>query len=134
MNDSPNPTKPHCATAATRTAIIAGFGPVGRVVADMLTTAGVMVTVIETNPDTVYTQQQLGRRAVLGDARDPAVLSAARALAPHLFIAVRTNFVSRGLAAKTAGADAVIIEELVTARAMKDAVMEHFRACGVKCE
>ncbi len=159
MSSNPVQNEDHCATAASRTAIIAGFGPVGRVVADMMAAAGIAITVIETNADTVRTQQQLGRRAMLGDACDPAVLAAAgvatasalvlsmpdeadsvracaaaRKLAPHLYIAVRTNFVSQGLAAKAAGADAVVIEELVTAMAMKDAVMGHLRTCGVACK
>jgi len=137
--------------ASLRRVVVAGFGPVGRVVAEQLRGAGVEVTIIDMNERTIATQSGLGLRAVLGDASDPAVLTAAgiaeadalilaipnedaavkacgeaRKLAPSLFIAARTNFVSRGLLATKAGADHVTIEELVTAEAMRKAVVKHF--------
>ena len=47
----------------------------------------------------------------------------ARKLAPRIFIAARTNHVSQGMVASQAGADEVIVEEVVTADAMQRAVM-----------
>jgi len=129
--------------------IVAGFGPVGRVQVDRLEALGQPVTLIELNSDTVFKQNQLGRHAVLGDASDPVVLAQAdiihahallltmpdedaalracieaRKLAPNIFIAARTNYISRGLLASANGADYVVIEELVTAQAMADAVVD----------
>jgi monovalent cation:H+ antiporter-2, CPA2 family len=132
--------------------IVAGFGPVGRAVVTQLEASGANVTLIELNPDTVYTQTRLNRTAILGDATEPAVLKeagidsadalvlsmpdetaalaachAARKLSPTIFIAARTNFFSRGLLATKAGADHVVVEELVTALAMRDAVMQQLQ-------
>ena len=49
----------------------------------------------------------------------------ARELSPNIYIAARTNFVSKGLLATQAGADHVVIEEVITAQAMKEAIIEH---------
>jgi Trk K+ transport system NAD-binding subunit len=141
--------------ASLRHVVVAGFGPVGRCVTEQLLGGGVEVTIIDLNPRTIETQHALGLRAILGDVSDPAVLkaagieradaliltvpnedaavracAAARGLAPKVFIAARTNFVSRGLLAAKAGADHVTIEELVTAEAMRDAVVRHFFSAG----
>ena len=119
--------------------------------AEQFRKAGVHVTIIDMNPATIQTQTRLGRTAVHGDVTSAEVLTAAgiveadalilaipnedlavkacheaRKLAPRIFIAARTNFVSRGLLATKAGADHVTIEELVTAEAMRAAVMKHF--------
>ena len=48
----------------------------------------------------------------------------ARELRKELFIVVRTSYVSRGMMAEQAGADDVVVEEIVTARAMRKAVMK----------
>jgi len=48
----------------------------------------------------------------------------ARELNPDIFIAARTNFVSKGMLCTQAGADCVIIEEIVTAKAMQRAITE----------
>ncbi|MEX2216577.1 MAG: NAD(P)-binding protein [Phycisphaeraceae bacterium] len=134
-----------------RRIIVAGYGPVGRCVAEQFRSVGVHVTIVDTNPNTIHTQTKLGHTAVQGDVTDPHVLTAAgieeadalilaipnedlavkacqeaRRLSPRIFIAARTNFVSRGLLATKAGADHVTIEELVTAEAMGSAVMRHF--------
>lgn len=132
-----------------RHVIVAGYGPVGRVITDQLDAMGVRVTVIDQNPGTAEARQARGETAVLGDARDPAVLHeagveaadalvlaipdenqaieacrVARELHPGLYIAARTNYLSRGLLASAAGADHVIVEEVVTAEAMRRAVVE----------
>ena len=134
-----------------RRVIVAGFGPVGRCITEQLRAQGVEVMIIDMNSATIATQRRLGFRAVEGDVTDPAVLNeadiahadalilavpnedsavqacaAARQLAPKIFIAARTNFVSRGMLASKAGADHVTVEEIVTAQAMRDAVVGHF--------
>ncbi|HAI12487.1 MAG TPA: hypothetical protein DCM28_12340 [Phycisphaerales bacterium] len=130
--------------------IVAGYGPVGRVVCDMLEAARFEVTVIDINQRTTEKQHPHKRQFVLGDVRDPTVLieagirkatalilgipnedqaviacRVARELSPNIYIAARTNFVSKGLLATQAGADHVVIEEVITAQAMKEAVMKH---------
>ncbi|MFP4223460.1 MAG: NAD-binding protein [Phycisphaeraceae bacterium] len=131
-----------------RRVIVAGFGPVGRSVTEQLTAAGVATTIVDLNPHAAAVQHRLRREIVLGDVTDPAVLTdagiqsaaalilaipderaavracrVARKLNPDLFIAARTNFVSQGLLASEAGADHVTVEEIVTAEAMKQAVV-----------
>lgn len=148
--------------------IVAGFGVVGRMVTEQLESAGVEVTVIELNPQTVERQQHLNRRVVLGDVADTDVLRqagifeadalivaipdeeeavkavrAARQTHPKIFIAARAEYVSRGLMCAQAGADCVIVEEVVTAEAMQRAVMEKLLgdrpapaldgACSIEC-
>lgn len=132
-----------------RNVIVAGYGVVGRVVAELMETSAVHVTVIELNEVTVERQTKLDRRIIHGDVTDPAVLheagiehaealilampdedqvvracEVARRLNPRIYIAARTNFVSKGLRARQAGADSVVVEEIVTAEAMKQEVMD----------
>jgi CPA2 family monovalent cation:H+ antiporter-2 len=129
-------------------AIIAGFGPVGRAVADNLEKRGVIVTVIELNPRTVEKQHALGRSIVYGDASNPevlhragldraeaivltmpdeeAVLRACRVVRqnkPDIFIAARLNVLSKALQAMQQGADHTVVEELATAEAMAGQVI-----------
>ncbi len=125
--------------------IIAGFGPVGRALADELSRRHVPFTIIEANPQTVRAQQALGRHAVHGDATDPAVLRqagidrasalaitipdpdaalracrAARSLAPGIHITARVTHMSQAMLAHEAGADSVTVEELATAQALAE--------------
>lgn len=129
-------------------AIIGGFGPVGRAVADKLEQGGARVTVVELNPRTVERQVMVGRRVIYGDISNPGVLESAglqdagavilaapddeamlraceavRAANPSVFIAVRVSVLSMALRAKALGADHAIIEEVVTAHAMADQVV-----------
>lgn len=128
--------------------IVAGYGPVGRAVAEQLERADADVTIVELNTTTIERQQQLRKVCVFGDVSDEDTLrragieradaliltvpdedralracEVARRLNPHIFIAARTNFLSKGLLATRAGADEVIVEEVVTAEAMKQAVL-----------
>lgn len=129
--------------------IIAGFGPVGRALADRLLTKGVPFTVVELNPRTVERQSGLGRRVVYGDITNSEVLESAgirdadavvitipdseimlravqaiRRVAPMVFIAVRTGYLSGKVQAMQLGADHVTVEEIATAVAMEQEVME----------
>ncbi len=130
-------------------AIVAGYGPVGRLVAERLEEHGLAVTILELNLDTVERQLDLNRRVCYGDVLDPQSLRTAgiersdalilaipneqaaveacriaRELQPDIFIAARTNFFSQGMLASKAGADAVVVEEVVTAEAMRQAVVD----------
>lgn len=144
------PTSPPTDAEPARPAwsvIIAGFGPVGRAVADRLERQGASITIIELNPKTIARQATLGRRVVYGDASSRAVLESAgiesaraiiltapdeeamlraceviRSMRKDVFISMRANALSSGLRAKTLGADHITVEELVTADAMSRAV------------
>jgi CPA2 family monovalent cation:H+ antiporter-2 len=124
-------------------AIVAGFGPVGRAVADKLERAGVRITVVELNARTVEKQQTLGRTIVYGDVANPEVLERAgireadaviltvpdeeavlracrfiRLAKPDVFIAARLSALSKALQAMQLGADHTVVEEMATAEAM----------------
>lgn len=143
---------PAAAPPKARRAIIAGFGVVGRAVADHLEVHGVPFTIVELNARTVETQEQLGRSVVFGDIGNPAVLEhagihtadtvfltipdddataracqAIRQLAPHVFIAARTTYLSTAFAASAAGADDVTIAEVATAEAMAKRVLSRLK-------
>lgn len=132
--------------------IIAGFGVVGRAVADELTICGVPYTIVELNPGTVRRQAELGRSVIYGDISNPDVLESAglknaaavvltapdpdaviracqtiRGHRPDVFIAARTNFLSQGMIATTHGADLVTVEEMATAQAMATEVVGSLR-------
>lgn len=128
-------------------AIVAGYGVVGRMVALELERSGLAVTIIELNLKTIEKQLVLDKNVVYGNVLDPETLRKAgidqadvfvlavpneddaikacavvRELNPDIFIAARTNFVSRGMLCTQAGADCVIVEEVVTAQAMQQAI------------
>ncbi len=132
--------------------IVAGFGPVGRALAERLERLKIPLTVIELNPKTVQRQTHIGRRTIYGDVTNPEVLESAgvhhadaiiitipdqevtmracqvvRSIAPHIFIAVRTGFLSQAMHARQLGADHVIVEELATAQAMENEVLAKLR-------
>ncbi|MGD9688918.1 MAG: cation:proton antiporter [Phycisphaerales bacterium] len=134
-------------------AIIAGYGVVGRAVADHLEVNGVPFTIVELNARTVETQERLGRPVVFGDIGNPEVLEKAgirsadavfltvpdddavmracqaiRALAPHVFIAARTTYLSTAFRASAAGADDVTTSEVATAEAMAKRVIARIKS------
>ncbi len=135
-----------------RYVVLAGYGPVGRTIAEALEAASVRYTIIEMNPRTVRDLQEKGISAVYGDASNPEVLDSAgimgadalvltipdeeaslracetaRRVAPDAFIAARTTLASRGDLATTLGADHVTVDELATAEKMRDMVMQRLR-------
>jgi len=132
-----------------RPVIIAGFGVVGRNLAEHFAAAGIPYVVIELNPETVVRQQKLGRSFIFGDIANPDVLESAgvrgaaaviitipddesvlracrtiREMSSSVFIAARTTYLSRAIAATEMGADYVCVEEVVTAQDMAKQVME----------
>lgn len=140
---------PDATEAGPRHIIIAGFGPIGRRIADVLDKAGVSFTVIELNPDTVAEQLRRHRSIVFGDVANQHVLEsaglghadaliltvpdedavlracvAARRRNPGTFIAVRTGLLSHSRAVTDIGADHVVVDEIATAEAMVRVVME----------
>lgn len=135
-----------------RYVVIAGYGPVGKAIAEALQAASCRYTVIELNPRTVRDLQSRGVSAVYGDVSNADVLESAglfgadalvltipdeestlracetaRRVAPDAFIAARATLASRGVLATTLGADHVTVDELATAEAMRDQVMEKLR-------
>jgi CPA2 family monovalent cation:H+ antiporter-2 len=143
------------AAPAKRKAIIAGFGVIGRAVADHLEVHGVPYTIVELNPGTVQNQQKLKRHAVYGDIGNPSVLESAgvehadavfltvpdddavlracraiRALAPHVHIVARTAYLSSAFQANMAGADDVAIAEVALADAMVKKVLARLTKAG----
>lgn len=127
--------------------IIAGFGPVGRVLADALQRDSIPFTIIEINAATVRIQRSLGRSIVHGDAMDSDALKAAgiadasavvitipdpatatqicqlaRSLAPNALIAIRTRHLSEANLARQLCADITVVEEIETAKAIATVV------------
>ena len=123
--------------------IVAGFGPVGRAVAQRLDLAGIAFVLVDLNAETVRRQRELGRRAVYGDITNPEVLDAAgvrhalavvitipddeamlracravRQAAPDAFIAARANVLSSAILARGLGVDHLTVEEIATAESM----------------
>ncbi len=149
-NRAGNPSPPP--PPRVRRVVVAGYGPVGRVVVDQLENAGVDVTIVELNLRTIERLADRARhRFIFGDITDEAVqreagvpqadaliltvpdecaavtaCEVARKISPGIFIAARTNYLSRGMLASQAGADHVVVEEVITAQAMKAAVLERF--------
>lgn len=146
--DQPDKREP----VAGRRVIIAGFGPVGRHLADQLRDLGMLVRIIDLNPRTVDRQSALGRDAVLGDVTSRDVLlsagiehadaliltipdqaamvracALARSLNPRAFIAARATYLGPALEARRAGADDVTVEEIATAQAMARQVVDALR-------
>jgi len=130
-------------------AIIAGFGPVGRALADRFAVQGVPFCVVELNASTVLRQGALGRRVVYGDITNREVLeeagihhadaviltipddeaslracAAVHEIAPHVFLAVRVKFLSGKFTAMALGANVATVEEVATAHAMEREVLD----------
>ena len=120
--------------------IIAGFGLAGRCVADFMNKVGGRYTVVEKNPDTVDTQQALGRTFIFGDISDEDILELAgvrwstmlaltvpdekatlkaveiaKRLNPKIYVVARTTYASRGLQCAQKGANEVIKSEQAVA-------------------
>jgi CPA2 family monovalent cation:H+ antiporter-2 len=128
--------------------IIAGYGPIGRLIAGELERAGIRCTVVELNPATVQEQSRRGRTVIFGDVANLEVLESAgignadaliltipdeeavlrtcavaRHRAPDIFIAARTRVVSKRASLMDVGADSVTVDETSAASAMLRAVV-----------
>lgn len=139
--------------AHKRHIILAGFGPVARALADRFDIRKIHYTVIEMNPTTVAKQTTIGRAVVFGDVTNREVLESAgihhaegiiltvpddetvlracqtiREIAPEVFIAARTSYLSQAFRASQLGADHVTVEEIATAVAMEREVMAKLEA------
>lgn len=132
-----------------RKVIIAGYGPIGRAIADRFAIQGVQTTIIELNASTVQRQHKLGRSVIYGDVTNRDVLEHAgvmtadaviltipdeeatlkavqvvRDLRPEVFLAARARVLSTKFAMMTIGADVVTVEEVATAVAMEREVLD----------
>jgi len=132
--------------------IVAGFGPPGRWVGEILERHKIDFAIIDLNPHTVEQQRKLGRNAVQGCVTDRTVLEAAglkeasiflltipdeeaaikatrlaREMNPELYIVARTMHTSAGLAARQAGADEVVKAEQAVARRFYDLLVQKVR-------
>jgi CPA2 family monovalent cation:H+ antiporter-2 len=117
-------------------AIIAGYGPVGRVVDAMLRDAQMDTLIIDMNIATVQSLAKSGRAALYGDATQPAILQEAGiARATHLIVTlpaveslatlvlharelnenieviVRTRYLADGDGLRAAGASHIVFDE-----------------------
>ncbi len=129
--------------------IIAGYGPIGCLIAEELERAGINYTVVELNPATVQEQSRRGRTVIFGDVGNLEVLESAgignadaliltipdeeavlrtcavaRRRAPDIFIAARTRVVSKRAGLMEVGADSVTVDETSAASEMLRAVMD----------
>jgi voltage-gated potassium channel Kch len=132
--------------------IVAGFGPPGRWVGEILERHNIDFAVIDLNPHTVEQQRKLGRTAYQGCVTDRAVLEAAgikdasvflltipdevaaieatrlaRKMNPRLYIVARTMHTSAGMAARQAGADEVVKAEQAVARRFHELLVRKVR-------
>ncbi|WP_334108094.1 monovalent cation:proton antiporter-2 (CPA2) family protein [Methylobacillus sp.] len=74
-----------------RPVIIAGFGRVGQVITRLLTSAGIVPTVIEHDPNQIELMRSFGYRAYYGDITRPDVLRAAGIAKARLLILAIDN-------------------------------------------
>ncbi len=143
----PSHPQPHPSNQAKHV-IIAGYGPIGCLIAEELERAGINYTVVELNPATVQEQSRRGRRVIFGDIGNLEVLESAgiesahalvltipdeeavlrtcavaRRRAPDVFIAARTRVVSKRVGLIEVGANSVTVDESSAASEMLRAVM-----------
>lgn len=153
LGEMPAGSQPESAASrgSRRRAIVGGYGQVGRAVVAALREAGIDCAIVEINSDCVrdrLAEQSAGLRFIFGDVSNPEVLESAgiaaadalvltmpdeesalracaiaRRLQPGILITARIVFASHQRMAKELGADVVIVEELETARGMKEAVL-----------
>jgi len=133
--------------------IVAGYGPIGRRIADKLREMEIPFTIVELNPATVKEQSHRGVPIIFGDVGNAHVLesagiadaealvltipdeeaalracAAARRRVPGIFIATRTRVVSKQAGLIEVGADHVTVDEMAAAEAMLHAVASRIGA------
>ncbi|MBL0871130.1 MAG: cation:proton antiporter [Phycisphaerales bacterium] len=130
-------------------AVIAGYGPVGRLVDAMLRDANFETLVIDMNVDTVQSLTSANRLALFGDATQHAILEeanlrkashliithpsveglaslvvTAREINPTIEVIVRARYLAEGEALRDAGATYVVFEEGETGLALARYAMQ----------
>ncbi|MCP4589781.1 MAG: hypothetical protein GY842_03475 [bacterium] len=130
--------------------VVAGYGPMGRRIADKLNEMHIPFTIVELNPATVQEQSHHGMPIIFGDVGNVHVLesagiadadalvltipdeeaalracAAARRRVPGIFIATRTRVVSKQAGLVEVGADHVTVDEMAAAEVMLRAVVDH---------
>ena len=136
-------------TAARPLAVVVGYGPAGRLVDAMLADSGFRTVVVDMNIDTVQSLARRGREAIYGDAARREVLEHAglahaahlvvtlphtegrlgivqfaRAINPGVEITVRARYLAERESLRSAGADAVVVEEGEVGVALARRVLE----------
>jgi CPA2 family monovalent cation:H+ antiporter-2 len=135
------------------TAIIVGYGPIGRTLCRLLQDNEIDPTVIEMNAETFKKIRRAGTAAVLGDALHPETLKAAhveqadslilsaskmrgedeviriaREMNPLIRVLARTDYLREGPPLRKAGADRVFADEGEVALAMVEAILRFLGA------
>ncbi|MBX3381029.1 MAG: cation:proton antiporter [Phycisphaeraceae bacterium] len=136
-----------------RTAIVVGYGHVGRTVDRLLQQAGVKTVIIDMNMDTVAALNTAGRAAIYGDGSNGEVLRQAgavhakyllvtmagtsnpapvvvqaRGMNPDMHILVRTRYLRERSGLTVAGATATVFEEAEAAIALGELVLKDLGA------
>ena len=136
-----------------RTAVVVGYGLVGRTVDRLLRQAGVRTVIIDMNMDTVTELRASGRIAIFGDAASREVLEQsgavdakyllvtmaansnpvpvvlhARALNPDMHILVRSRYLKERSELTLAGATGAVFEEAEAAIALGELVLKDLGA------
>ncbi|MEI6787907.1 MAG: cation:proton antiporter [bacterium] len=140
-------------TADRHRAVLVGYGPVGRTLADLLREQAIETTVVEMNHETIQRLKARSINVVYGDASHAEVLKAAgthqagtlilsapdiptaadiirqaRAMNPEIRILVNTSYLSECPVLETAGADEVFSGEAEVASAMCISVLRRLGA------
>lgn len=140
---------------AKRTAVIVGYGPVGRSADQLLREAGLRTIVVDLNSDTVSALVSAGRDAIYGDAANSIILeqagvkkasqlivalphafqrtgivAAAKSLNPELCILVRARYLREREELEQAGATGIVFEESEAAAALARLAFIHAGMTG----
>lgn len=146
----PDAERPSLVDSSHR-AVVVGYGPVGKLVVELLRENGLRPTVIELNHETVNHLRDAGIPAVYGDASQPeileragastsaslvftaptephAVIRAAKELNPGLRILTRATYLNQVVPLAEAGAEVVVTDEAEVALGMTLRVLEQLGA------
>ncbi len=139
-------------------AVVVGYGPTGRTVADLLRSNSIAPTIVEMNMETVRALRAQGEAAVYGDATRPETLAeagvatagtlvitadlpssrelirVARELNRDLHVLARTATLRELHTVRAGGADAVFSGEGEVALALVAATLHHLGATGEQIE
>lgn len=148
--DDPDVERPSLVDPSHR-AVVVGYGPVGKLVVELLRENGLRPTVIELNHDTVNQLRDSGIPAVYGDASQSeileragagdaaslvftapsephAVIRAAKELNPNIRILTRATYLAQAGSLAEAGAEVVVTAEAEVALGMTLRVLEQLGA------